>query len=76
MTYPKITDILIWIGSIACLISSIWIGLIVYLFVDEWEGHIQGALLPFVIAILATFPFLMALGYLYGRFVINRWGRP
>lgn len=59
-----------WLGTVFILTLGAIVGVVVYGWVDDWEGNIEGSLLPFAVATMVSLSFLMICIYLYGRYVI------
>lgn len=64
----KKMELLVYIGCYLILFFNTWLAVLVYFSVDEWEGHLEGSILPFVMSVLAFCPGMTAMGYIYGRF--------
>lgn len=60
----------IWAGCFTILVCAVTVSSIVYGWVDDWEGNIEGAILPFVVASTVFTLFFMPLAYLWGRYFI------
>ena len=66
----KKMELLVYLGCLLILFFTSWLAVLVYICVDEWEGHLEGSILPFVMSVLAFCPAMTAMAYLYGRLVI------
>jgi len=71
LLWKKIITFLVWLGAILCLTFSLVIGVMTYRWVDDWEGHIEYSLLPFVSSVVVTVLILLPISYLYGRYCIR-----
>ena len=64
-------EIILWFVSWMVLTSSLVIAGMVFTWVDDWEGNIEGALLPLVasahVFALLLFPLIYCWGVLYRR---------
>ena len=64
-------EILLWFASAMVLVSSAVLAGYVYVWVDDWEGNLEGAILPFVASVfsffLLLFPLIFCWGIIYNR---------
>lgn len=68
--WKNIIGFFTWLGAVLTLILAVLVGVVVYGWVDDWEGNIEGSLLPFVTAVIVTLPFLTICAHLYGKLII------
>lgn len=61
---------LVWLGSVFILTLGAIVGVVIYGRVDDWEGNIEGSLLPLVVAAMVSLLFLTICIHLYGKYVI------
>lgn len=64
-------NFLIWAGCVLVLVIGACISAEAYIYVDDWQGNIEGSLSPFVVAAALFGLFMMPASYLYGRYVIE-----
>ena len=68
--WENIIGFLVWLGTVFILTLGAIVGVVVYGWVDDWEGNIEGSLLPLVVVVMVSLLFLTICIYLYGKYVI------
>lgn len=68
--WENIIGFLVWLGTVFILALGAIIGVVVYRWIDDWEGNIEGLLLPLPVAAMVSLLFLTICIYLYGKYVI------
>lgn len=70
LVWKKLVAFLVWLGSVLGFTFSLIIGVIAYGWIDEWEGHIEYSLLPFIVSVTLTALILLPFAYLYRKYCI------
>jgi len=71
LLWKKVVSFLVWSGGLMGLTFSLIIGVFSYQWVDDWEGHIEYSLLPFISGVVVTTLILVPFVYLYGKYCIR-----